>query len=261
MILEADEVPGRAARLHSALAAVGPVLSGHPEARSLLSEASHRRILAEQSATAAGLAAAAADAARLRYEELRHLVDPRAQRPLSCWTVLALLIAVAAGLATLAWVDLAALPGREVSTAAVAAVWMAGAWLAATAGREGRQGRTVAACAAAALAGLLAALHAVAAPGLTGPLLGVLWASLSVAGAVTAAWLVTRAEPLALARARSRWRRAEARHAAAARTSAADAQNAAVARQSWLGLIGSSVAAQGDEQLARDAAKVAADMI
>jgi hypothetical protein len=271
--LEADDMPGRAGRPRAALPAVGRVLSGHPEARSLLSEAGHRRVLFEQSAAAAGLAAAAADAARLRYEELRHLLDPRAQRPLPCWAALPLLAAVSAGLAALAWLELAVLPGRAVAAAAVAAVaaaWLAGAWLAATAGREGHAVRTAAAwAAAAAFAALLAALHATAAPGWNGGLPGALWAALSSAGAVAAACLISRTEPRALARARGHWRRAEARRAAAARTSLADAQSAAIARQSWLGLVRSTVAAQGGEQageqggeqLTCDAVQVAAQMI
>jgi hypothetical protein len=265
--LEADDVTGRAAQLRAAYPAIGRVLSGHPEARSLLAEASHRRVLAEQSAAAAGLGAAAADAARLRYEELRHLVDPRAQRPLPGWAALLLLAAVGAGLSALGWLELAALPGREVAVAAVAAAWLAGAWLSATAGRAGQAARSAGAweagawAAAATFAALLAALHAVAAPGSRGALLGVLWAALSVAGAVTAAFLISRTEPPAVTRARGRWRRAAAHRAAADRTALADAQHAAVARQSWLGLVRSAVAVQGDEQLAGDAVQVAADMI
>jgi hypothetical protein len=225
----------------------------------LLSEANHRRVLSEQSAAAADKAARFADTARLRYEEQRHLADPRAQRFLSCRTVLVLLVVVSAGLAALTWLELAVLPGREVTTAAVAAAWIAGAWLAATAGREGHAAAGWAA--AVTFTALLVALHALAAPGLSEFLLGVLWIGLSGAIAVTAAWLVTRMEPLAVGRARKRWRRAEADHAAAVRTSLADAQSAAIARQSWLGLVGSAVAAQGDEQLTGDASEVAADAV
>jgi hypothetical protein len=269
--LEADDVPGRGAPLRAALPAVGRVLSGHPEARSLLAEASHRRVLSEQSAAAAGRSAAAADAARLRYEELRHLVDPRAQRPLPRWTALLLLAAVSAGLAALGWLELAVLPGRAVSAVAVAAAWLAGAWLAATAGHAGHAGRgghagraghaTAAWGAAAAFAALLAALHATAAPGQEGSLLGVLWAALSVAGAGAAACLIGRTEPAAVARARAHWRRAEVRRAAAARASLADAESAAIARQSWLGLVRSAVAAHDDERLTYDAVQAATEMI
>lgn len=260
--LGTDEAPIPATRLNAARAAVGRVLSSHQEAPSLLSEASHRRVLAEQSAAAAGAAAAAAAAARLRYEELRHLVDPRAQRSLPYWTALLLLIPVSAGLAGLAWLVLAALPGRQVTAAAVAAAWLAGAWLVVAARREGQTGRAAAAWAAAVtFAALLTALHAMAAPGWGGFLAGALWASLSGAVAVTAAALIGRTEPLAVARARGQWRHAAARHAAAAGLSLADAQHAAIARQSWLGLVGRVTGAHDDEQLTRDAAEVAAAMI
>jgi hypothetical protein len=263
-----DEAAIRAARLRAAHDVVGRVLSGHQEARSLLSEASHRRVLAEQSAAAAEGAAAAADMARLRSEALRHRVDPRAERPLSFWAALVLVVAIGAGLTGLARIELAGLPGREVAAAAVAAVWIGGAWLAAAVHREGRARRAAAAVAAAvALAALLTALHAVAAPGAVAALgwgrflAGLLWAGLSGAIAVTAAALIRRAEPVALAQARGRWRRAQAHHAATVRTSLADAQSAAIARESWLGLVRSAAAGQGDEQLTRDATEVAADMI
>jgi hypothetical protein len=257
-----DEAATRAARLRAAHNLVGRVLSGHQEARSLLSEASHRRVLAEQSAAAAEGAAAAADMARLRYEELRHRIDPRAERPLSFWTALLLVVAIGAGLAGLAGIELAALPGRVVAAAAVTAAWIAGAWLAAVGRREGHAGcSATAAAAAAALAALLTVLHTVAAPGWGRSLAGLLWAVLSGAIAVTAAALIRRAEPIAVAQTRGRWRRAQAHHAAAVRTSLADAQSAAIARGSWLGLVRSAAAGQGDEQLTRDSTEVAADMI
>ena len=61
-----------AARLRAAHDLVGRVLSGHQEAQSLLSEASHRRVLAEQSAAAAAASAATTAKARRRSAELRH---------------------------------------------------------------------------------------------------------------------------------------------------------------------------------------------
>lgn len=250
------------ARLRAAHGLVGRVLTGHQEARSLLSEASHRRVLAEQSAAAAAGAGTTADMARLRYEELRHRVDPRAERPLSFWIALVLVVAIGAGLAGLARIELAALPGREAASAAVAAVWIAGAWLTAAAHREGHAGHVVVTWAAAvALAALLTALHAMAAPGWDRSLAGLLWAVLSGVLAITAAALIRRAEPVALAQARGRWRRAQAHYAVAVRTSLADAQSAAIARESWLSLVRSAAAEQGDEQLTRDATDVAADMI
>jgi uncharacterized membrane protein YhaH (DUF805 family) len=257
-----DDAAAQAARMCAAHDLVGRVLTGHQEARSLLSESSHGRVMAEQSAAAADCAAAVADMARLRYEELRHRVDPRAERSLSFWTAFVLVIAIGAGLAALAQIELASLLGHEVGAAAVAAVWIAGAWLATAARRAGHTGRAAAAwVAAVALAALLAVLHAVAVRGWGQFLAGLLWAMLSAAIAVTSAALMTRAEPVALAQARGRWLRAQAHHAAAVRTSLADAQNAAIARESWLSLVRSAAAVPGDEQLARDAADAAADMI
>jgi hypothetical protein len=257
-----DEAAIETARLRPARDLVGRMLGSHGEARSLLSEASHRSVLAGQSSAAAGGAGAAADLARVRYEELRHRADPRAECPLSCWTAAALVASAGAGLAGLAWLELAGLPGRAVAAAAVAAVWITGAWLVAADRREGHAGRAAAAwTAAVALAALLTAVHAVAAPGWGQGLAGLLWAVLSGAMAAAAAALISRSETAALTRARRQWQRARARHATAARRAAADAEGAAIARQSWLSLVGSVAARPGDEQLARGAAEVAASMI
>ena len=262
MTFESGEAPVRGARLRAALTVLGGVLSTHPEARSLLSEASHRRVLAWQSQAAADAAATTAAAARVRYDELRHLLDPRARRPLPWWAELPLLAVIAAVLAALAWLELAGLPGRVAGTVAVTAAWLADAWLAAVAVRSEHGGHTAAAgAAAAAFAVLLATVSGLSAPGPDRLLLGSLWAVLSGAAAVTAAWLIILAEPPAVTGARRYWRRAEARQAAAARTARGDADSAAIARQSWLGLVSSIAAAHGDEQLIRDAAAVAADII
>jgi len=64
MTLVHDEAP--AVRLQAARALVSSLLVGHPEARSLLSEASHWRGLAAHSAAVAATASRAADLARTR---------------------------------------------------------------------------------------------------------------------------------------------------------------------------------------------------
>ena len=56
---------------------IGELLANHPEAASLLAEASHCRALAVCSAADTRLKFAAAQAARLAYEELRHRLEPR----------------------------------------------------------------------------------------------------------------------------------------------------------------------------------------
>ena len=249
---------------------VGWLLSGNQEARSLLSDASHRRVLAEQSAAAAAEAAGAADVARLRYEALRHRLDPRGERPVHFGTALMLVAAIGAGLAGLAWIEMAGLPaGRMLVAVAAAAVWVAGAWLAAIASRERRSMLAGSIGAAAVtLAAALAVLHAAGAlpgrpDGWGRTAVGVLCAVLSFALAVTAAVLITRAEPAAIAEARGRWRRVRAHHDATVGTRLADAEAAAIARESWLSLVravGAS-AGEGDEQLTQDAIMVAADLI
>jgi hypothetical protein len=240
---------------------VDRLLASHAEARSLLSEASHWRGLAEDSAAVAAAAARAADTARLRYEELRHRIDPRGERRGRFGTACVLVAAVGAVLAGLAWIELAGwisaagAPAGWLVAAAVAAVWLGGAWLAGTAGHE-RRG--LLAGAAAALAALLTVAH-----GRDRFLDGVLCAVLSGALAVTAAALIARAEPAAAARARRHWRHARKHRDAAAKVAADDAERAAVTRTSWLGLVraASAEAAAGDERLATDAIGVAAEMI
>src|SRR5436190_17114890 len=59
---------------------VGEDLVAHPEAPSLFAEAAHRHALAEESAFEVRRTHAVMQAARLRYEELRHRMDPRGSR-------------------------------------------------------------------------------------------------------------------------------------------------------------------------------------
>ena len=61
---------------------IGELLTNHPEAASLLAEASHCRALAVCSAATTRLKFAAAQAARLAYEELRHRLEPRRRHPI-----------------------------------------------------------------------------------------------------------------------------------------------------------------------------------
>ncbi len=60
---------------------VGELLTSHPEAESLLAEASHCRALAVCSAVFTRVKFATAQAARLAYEELRHRLEPRRRHP------------------------------------------------------------------------------------------------------------------------------------------------------------------------------------
>ena len=138
--------------------------------------------------------------------------------------------------------------GGVVATA-VAAVWLGGAWLAAT---PGHPRRALLAVAAVALTALLS--------GLAGSLAAILLAVLSALLAVIAAALIAHAEPAALARVRRHWRHAVRHRDAAMATAQSDAETAAVTTESWLGLVRAATAAE-DEQLAREAIAAAAGMI
>lgn len=239
-----------------ARALVGGLLAGHPEARSLLSEASHWRGLAAHSAALAAAASRAADLARLRYEELRHRLDPRGgHRRAPYGAACALVAAIGLALAGLAWIELApwidvtSRPASWLVATAVAAVWLSGAWLAAS---PGYPRRALLAIAAVALTALLS--------GGVGTLTAVLLAVLSALLAVIAAALIARAESAALARGRRHWRRAARHRDSAVATAQSDAETAAVTRESWLGLVRAATAAE-DEQMAREAIAVAAGMI
>ncbi|MGA3154302.1 MAG: hypothetical protein ACLPN6_13760 [Streptosporangiaceae bacterium] len=238
---------------------VGDLLASHPEAAALLAEASHRQALAAHSAAAAGQTFAAEQAARLRHQELRHLLDPRRRRGIHLGAGLVLLAAAAAGLAVLDRVELGGVLGKPLATQvaiAAAAVWLAGAWSAALASREGRRGLVAAlAAAAAALALLLAALHGLGSSqastggsstgGWSNTGLGVLAAGLIGGLATGAAALIGRLESASVLLARCRWRRLAAEHQAAVRQARADAEAAAISATAWLGLVRRQVAAAG----------------
>ena len=213
----------------------------------------------------AAAARRAADLARLRWEELRHRLDPRSRRRGRYGVACALVAAIGVALAGLArielapWIDVVAQPVARPAgwlvALSVAAIWLVGAWLAAT---PGHPWRAPLAASAVALAALLAALAV--ADGAGRALSAVLYAVLSLLLAGTAAALIGRAEPAALARARRHGRRAARHRDAAAATARTDAETAVVTRESWLGLVRAATAAE-DEELASDATVVAAAMI
>ena len=240
------------------------LLASHPEAQSLLAEASHRQALAAQSAAASGQAFAAAQAARAGYEALRHRLDPRGHRPLHFGSGLVLLAAMGVILAVLDVIELRTVLSPEMAVPATMgdiAVWLAGAWLAALAAREGRRALVAAIIAGAiALSLLLAALHGV--PLLSGLLaiwanvgIGVLSAVLITVLAAGAAVLIARMEPASVFFTRRRWQRSRSSQEAAARLQRADAEVASVAKQSWLALVrtyATIVTGEGGEQNVHD---------
>jgi hypothetical protein len=120
---------------------VASLLAAHPDAASLLAEASHRQALAGRSATTVGQALANMQAARLRAEEIRHRLDPRYERPVNFVAGLAILAAIGIGIAVLNGIEFAgALEERTIVPATITstALWLTGAWLVVLAKRDGR---------------------------------------------------------------------------------------------------------------------------
>jgi hypothetical protein len=74
------------------------LLSSHPEAASLLAEASRCRALARSSAASAARESAAAQAARLGYEELWHRLDPHHRRTVPFGAGLVVLVVLVVGI-------------------------------------------------------------------------------------------------------------------------------------------------------------------
>jgi hypothetical protein len=227
---------------------IGELLLNHPEAASLLTRATHWRSLAVWSAATTRRRLDAAQAARLAYEELGHLLEPRGRHPVNFAVGSLLLLVLSSGLVMLNLIELGG-SGSVWPALAAAAVWLTGAWLGAVAARQ-RRWTVVAALAGAGalLALMLVALHALgphpawlAADGravfgaLTGAFILVLTAG--------AAALMAHLEPASLLVARRRWYQARAVHEAAAETEHADAQAAAIAAEAWLGLVRAQVTA------------------
>jgi hypothetical protein len=226
--------------------AASHVLATHPEGVSLLSEAGHRRALAQQSATVVTRTFNVMQAARVGYEELRHRLDPRGTRTIHCALGLGLLAVILAALTMLDAIEFTGvLAGWMAAAAAVAAAaaWLGCAWLAALAHLEERHGPLTAIAAGVVLIGaLLAALHAEGTgTGRTGQWyrfgVSALVALLVLALVAAAAMLITRTEPAPLLVARRRWHRHRADHAAAVRMQRADAEADAIAGQGWRGLV------------------------
>jgi hypothetical protein len=238
------------------------LLTSHPEAASLQGEASHRQALARESAAKVTRRFAAAQAARLYYEELRHRLDPRRRRTVHFGLGMLVLLVLGTELTMLEVIELSGLLGglRALLPAlAATAVWLTGGWLAALASRDRRDPLVLAAIGAAILLGLLlAALHGfqpqaglpaarvwVLLSSLFGVLLGVFICVLAVGAAVLMAHMESASQFLA----RRRWHQACAAHEAAVQTGQDDAEAAAVATEAWLGLVRATAAAvAGDDE-------------
>jgi hypothetical protein len=227
---------------------IGELLLNHPEAASLLARATHWRSLAVWSAAATRRKLATAQAARLAYEELGHLLEPRGHHPVNFAVGSLLVLVLGAGLVMLNLIELGGLRSMPAALAATA-VWLTGAWLGAVAARQQRW-TLVAALAGGGvlLALMLVVLHG-AGPHPVWPAVG----RRAVFGALTgcfilvltagAAGLMAYLEPASLLAARRRWYRARSAHEEAVETEHADARAAAMAREAWLGLVRARVTA------------------
>jgi len=242
---------------------IGELLTAHPEAASLQAEASHRRALSRTSAAKVARAFAGAQADRLGYEELRHLLDPRRRRTIHFGAGLVALVLLGGGLALLDLIELSGPlgPGSAAFPAvAAAAVWLTGACLAGLASREGRWPQVLLAAAAALLLGLL--LGALYRLGSGDVLLGAAVSVLILILSAGAAVLMARMESASLLVARERWHRSRAAYAAAARIEQDDDEAAAVATESWLGLVRTYASAvAGDERLVRETMALAVALL
>lgn len=247
---------------------MGELLTGHPEAASLLAEASHRSALARVSAASARRAFAMAHGARLHYEALRHRLDPRLRRTVGFGAGLVVLVLLAAGMTLFDVIELDGMWSVPADLAATA-MWLAGAWLAAMASRERHWPLVVAGIAAAVLLSLLLmSLHGLG----TGParpvsreslLFGVLVGVALFVLVVSAAVLMAHMEPGSLFLAQLRWHRARAAHEAAARLEQEDREAMAVAVEAWLSLVRTQVGplAGDDEHLVQETVTLAAELL
>jgi hypothetical protein len=255
---------------------IGKLLTSHPEAASLLAEASHCRALGACSAADTALKFGAAQAARLAYEELKHRLEPRRSHPLHFGMGVVLLFVLSAGLAMLNLIELSGLLGgpRSVPPAlAATAVWLTVAWLAAIAVRQRRWPPVSAIIGAAVLLGLLlAALHGFAVdpgwPAVNGrvrgsTVFGALAGAFILVLAAGAATLMAHMEPASLLMARRRWHRARTAHEEAVETERADLEAAAVATEAWLGLVRTWVIAiaAGEERLVQETVALGAGLL
>ena len=222
------------------------LLAAHPEAVSLLTEASHHQSLAEYSAAAASQKFTEMQAARLAHENLRHRLDPRHRRSLHFMAALALLAAIAAGIAVISGAELTGLLAPSIvapAAAAVTAVWLTGAWLAVLASRDRRRGLLAVLAAVGSAASLLLAAVRVAtalprwSPVWIGAGASVLGSVLIAVLAAGESALIARMEPASVFLGRQALQRARAGHREAVRLEQADAEAATVARDAWLGFV------------------------
>ena len=251
---------------------IGGLLTSHPEAASLLAEASHCRALAMCSAVFTRMKFAAAQAARLAYEELRHRLEPRRRHPVHFEVGLVILLVLSVGLTMLVLIELGNWlggPRSALPALAATAVWLTVAWLAVLAVMRRRWAVLTAIIGAAVLLELLlVALHGLSPHPGGGPdhgstVFGVLTGLFILVLTAAAAVLMAHMESPNLLQARLRWHRARTAYEEAAATQQADAEAAAVAVEAWLGLarVWATTIAADDERLVQDTVTLAAVLV
>ena len=252
---------------------IGELLTSHPEAASLLAEASHWRALAVCSAVFTRVKFTAAQAARLAYEELRHRLEPRRHHPVHFGVGLLLLLVVGAGLTILVIIELSGWlggPGSALPALAATAVWLTVAWLAVLAVLRRRWALVTAVIGAADPARAAAGRPARPQPGGPGGaddhgsiVFGALTGAFILVLTAGAAVLMAHMESPSLLAARRRWHRARTAYEEAAATHQADTETAAVAMAAWLGLVSARVTeiAAGNERLVLNTMSLAAVLV
>ena len=252
------------------------LLTGHPEAASLLAEACFCLALARGSAATVAQAFASAKAARLHYEALKHRLDPRRLRPVPFEVGLGLIVVLGAELTMLNTIELSGLleGSRSVLPAlAATAVCLTGAWLASLVNRDRRRPLMLAVIGGAVLLGLLLAILHGFDPIPSWPVgrtdargdvvFGVLVGLFILVLVVGTAVLMAHTEPASLMVARRRWRRAQAAYDAAVQVAQEDAEAAAIATEAWLSLVRAyaGTAAGDDEDLVQATAVLGAALL
>jgi len=240
---------------------IGELLADHPEAASLLAEASHCLALAACSAACTRRRSAAVQAARVACEQLRRRFRPRGGHAVHFVVGALLVVVLGGGLVTLDIIELGG-PRSVPLALAAAAVWLTGAWLAAIAVRQQRWAAVAGLGVVAVMLGLLlVALHGLGPhPGwptsgyaLGSTILAVLTGTFILVLVIGTTTLMIHIEPADLLMARRRWHQAQAAYEAAVETEQADAEAVAVAGEAWLGLVRARVTAiaADDESLVR----------
>jgi hypothetical protein len=250
-------VPGLPVQTPSQL--VGDLLTRDPDAASILSEADHRRELADLSASEADQSSSAMQAARQRFDDLRHKLDPRGRRHVRVRAGFAALTLITVCLLILDVLEFRGTIGASATwplALCATTIWLIAAWSGALAAREEHPAlRNLIAVGAIVLGWLIAVMHAL----IPSHTIAARWHHIEVsvitivlinALTIGASALIWRIEPSRVAEARAAWRQAQRGHRKAARQARRDTEAATVAAQAWFSLVRRhAIAAYADTDL------------